>query len=422
MGKIKKSFLLLGSSFLLLACQSLKTQNAGFQKEITNASVSTRATVALGKIDSQIPPGESVGGWRDEFGNFVGESWKAPDGFSLELQKRMGEILSQSFSQLGVSFLTRNAAFGRDDSANSNWILHLSLVSLRQEMEKGEKRLPASCSLVFDWQLLARRSGEQMHQATSSGEGKGENSLEAQILAFRMAAENFLSQPFTKKLLTQAEFAAKEASHSKEFAQAMNIPHFLATDSSKEKSENSLLEKSDAVFSLRTMHGLGSGFFIREDGLALTAAHLVAGRKYWDGVLGDGKTVRFRVIRENTEFDLALLQATEGQYPILFLANSGSLQIGQELYSIGTPVYLSLQQTAMRGIVSALRTQRSCTWIQTDLPMNPGCSGAPLLDSSGLVIGLILRKLNAPDVDGIGFAISSNDICRVLDLRFQTKP
>lgn len=173
----------------------------------------------------------------------------------------------------------------------------------------------------------------------------------------------------------------------------------------------------------RTRRQEGSGFIFRKDGYILTNEHVVR----------NAATIRVRLFDES-EFDakldgridrntdIAVLKIdAEKELPVLPLANSDEVQVGQFAIAIGNP--FQLDYTVTIGIVSGkgrsflpdIGIVRYQDFIQTDAWINIGNSGGPLLNIHGEVIGinaLIRRPDNTPATDavraGAGFAISSN--------------
>ncbi|MEW5825236.1 MAG: trypsin-like peptidase domain-containing protein [Candidatus Bipolaricaulota bacterium] len=169
--------------------------------------------------------------------------------------------------------------------------------------------------------------------------------------------------------------------------------------------------------------GTGSGFVYDDLGHIVTNYHVVEGADELVVTLASGEEVVARVVGSDASNDLAVLAVDTATTlpPPLGLADSGLLRIGQTVLAIGSP--FGLQQTLTTGIVSALgrviespeANQFIGEVIQTDAAINPGNSGGPLLDLDGRVIGVNSQILSSSGSSaGIGFAISSNTIRRVV--------
>src|SRR5437762_1018606 len=158
------------------------------------------------------------------------------------------------------------------------------------------------------------------------------------------------------------------------------------------------------------VRGIGTGFFIRADGLIATNGHVVEGANEITVQIGeDEHSVRGILLGRDDATDLALIKIDGGPFPVLTLGDSDGLEVGEWVTAIGNPFGLSRSVTT--GIVS-FKGRRDVNpsgrpgyydFIQTDAAINPGNSGGPLLDAKGAVIG-INAAVN-PSGQGIGFAI-----------------
>lgn len=161
----------------------------------------------------------------------------------------------------------------------------------------------------------------------------------------------------------------------------------------------------------RGQGGTGSGFFITPDGFILTNNHVIDGAKKVVVILHDGRQVDSEIVGSDEPTDLAVLRIMGNDFPFVTFGDSDSLKVGQLVIAIGNP--LGFQSTVSTGIVSALhRSLRSESGrlienvIQTDVPLNPGNSGGPLVDSRGMVIGVNTAMIRM--AQGISLSIPVN--------------
>jgi hypothetical protein len=158
----------------------------------------------------------------------------------------------------------------------------------------------------------------------------------------------------------------------------------------------------------------GTGFFVGPD-LIVTNDHVVAGASSVTVRLNDGGVRAARVERTVAEVDLALLRTAAATAPaILRLGQVSSVRAGQEVIAIGSA--LGLQSTVTRGIVSARRQAGTVALLQTDAAINPGNSGGPLLDRSGVVLGVTTLKIGGR-AEGLGFAVAADHVRALVDGR-----
>jgi len=159
----------------------------------------------------------------------------------------------------------------------------------------------------------------------------------------------------------------------------------------------------------------GSGFIIREDGLIVTNAHVVAEAERIQVRLADGRRFEGKLVGKDSRVDLAVLQI-EGVrgLPVLPVGDSNRVRVGEFVMALGHP--FGLEQTVSFGIVSrkgaALRVASpGFDFIQTDAAVNPGNSGGPLVNMAGEVMGV---NSMAARTGSIGFAIPVNVVKALL--------
>jgi len=152
----------------------------------------------------------------------------------------------------------------------------------------------------------------------------------------------------------------------------------------------------------------GTGFIVEQSGTILTSGHVVEGHKKIKVTLSNGEKYDGQIIKDTESGDFALLKIKpKKNLPIIKLGDSSRVKVGQKVLAIGNPFGFS--RTLTEGIVS--RVDKTKNKIQTDAAINPGCSGGPLLNTDGEVIG-INQSIYNPDNNksniGIGFAIPVN--------------
>ena len=160
-------------------------------------------------------------------------------------------------------------------------------------------------------------------------------------------------------------------------------------------------------------HALGSGVIVRTDGHILTNHHVVDGAEDIKVDLSDHRTLPAKVIGSDPPSDLAVLKVSSDDLPVLALADSDRVRVGDICLALGNP--LGIGQTVTAGIVSArsrstgLSTGSFEDFLQTDAPINQGNSGGALINTKAELIGINSQILspNGGNI-GIGFAIPSN--------------
>ncbi len=166
--------------------------------------------------------------------------------------------------------------------------------------------------------------------------------------------------------------------------------------------------------------GQGSGFLVDSQGHIVTNNHVVAGATTVRVRLQGGNTVDATVTGTDAIDDLAVIKvnpsAVSGITPLI-LADSSAVRPGQMAIAIGSP--FGFTNTITVGVISGLNRSLgsrggSPGMLQTDATINPGNSGGPLLDANGQVVGVNTSVEAASGARGIGFAVPSNVVTRVL--------
>ncbi len=169
--------------------------------------------------------------------------------------------------------------------------------------------------------------------------------------------------------------------------------------------------------------GTGSGVIIDQAGRVLTNRHVIKDAEQLNITLADGTEVEAKVIGEDPENDLAVVQFNPHGKALTTIpfGSSSTLRVGQKVLAIGNP--FGFDRTLTTGIVSGLarplQTDEGYVireTIQTDAAINPGNSGGPLLNSSGELIGINSAIYSPSGASaGVGFAVPINTARRVID-------
>ncbi|MEA9601302.1 DegQ family serine endoprotease [Polynucleobacter sp. MG-28-Ekke-A2] len=162
--------------------------------------------------------------------------------------------------------------------------------------------------------------------------------------------------------------------------------------------------------------GVGSGFIIESNGLILTNAHVVEGATTIYVTLTDKREFKARLLGMDKRTDVAVVKIEARDLPKLPLGDSSRVRVGEWVLAIGSP--FGLENTVTAGIVSAKSrdTGDYLPFIQTDVAVNPGNSGGPLLNTAGQVIGINSQIFSrSGGYMGISFAIPIDEAMRVAD-------
>ena len=157
----------------------------------------------------------------------------------------------------------------------------------------------------------------------------------------------------------------------------------------------------------------GSGVIISPDGLIVSNHHVVESAEEIFITLHDNREFEAELVGSDQSTDLALLRIKADNLPFLFFGNSDSLQVGEWVLAVGNP--FRLQSSVTAGIVSAkarninlLQANSIESYIQTDAAVNPGNSGGALVNTQGVLVGVIAALMSESGrYEGFSFAIPS---------------
>jgi serine protease Do len=178
----------------------------------------------------------------------------------------------------------------------------------------------------------------------------------------------------------------------------------------------------------------GSGLIYKKSGSAayiVTNNHVVSGSNAIRVIMSDGTKLSAKLVGTDSVTDLAVLKINSAKVSkIASFGNSDSIEVGESALAIGSPLGSNYATTLTEGIISAKKrtiatTNTSgqqtgyATVIQTDAAINPGNSGGPLFNLAGQVVGINSMKLSSDSsgtsVEGMGFAIPSNEVVKIIN-------
>ncbi len=197
----------------------------------------------------------------------------------------------------------------------------------------------------------------------------------------------------------------KQAAQQESFEEQIDL---IRTSPSQEDFSAVVQDAIKSVVAVMTESSVGSGFIVSSDGYVITNYHVIQKGGSIRILTYDKNVIPATLIGIDNLRDLAVLKV-QGDYDYLKLADSDKLQVGRKVIAIGNPLGLSF--TVTEGIISGLDREGPNgiqEYIQTDVSLNPGNSGGPLIDTQGQVIGINNFKIGG--AESLGFALESNSI------------
>ncbi|MCX7709651.1 MAG: trypsin-like peptidase domain-containing protein [Clostridia bacterium] len=160
-------------------------------------------------------------------------------------------------------------------------------------------------------------------------------------------------------------------------------------------------------FSNRDSIAFGTGIIYKANGYIITNAHVVSNLENIIVVLSNGKAYEGRLKAIDEFSDLALVKIDKGGLIPAELGEASDIYVGEQVVAIGTPLSISLRNSATSGIVSGLNRPLESSYglIQSDAAINAGNSGGPLVNMQGKVIGINSVKFQGIGIEGLSFSI-----------------
>ena len=200
------------------------------------------------------------------------------------------------------------------------------------------------------------------------------------------------------------------------------------------KSQNSIFGNDDFNSNNNNSQRVaseGSGVIYKKDSkyaYLVTNTHVINGASKVDIRLADGNKVPGEIVGSDTYSDISVVRISASKVKsVAEFGDSSKLTVGETAIAIGSPLGSNYANTVTQGIISSLNRNVSLKSedgqtistqaIQTDTAINPGNSGGPLVNIQGQVIGITSSKIasnRGTSVEGLGFAIPSNDVTNII--------
>lgn len=306
-------------------------------------------------------------------------------------------------------------AKGDERVQRAKFYLKPTLKAVRIDVKEKDKRVFGPVELDMTWAVhsAARKDSVLFTIAQTSRQVvAGIPAREMIASGLEVAARRFTEDPTLHERLLAAYNSGLVASKGSELLLPKPVP---ITFAGRKEMLGALVK---GVVTLETKTGHGSGFLVTNDGYIITNAHVVGDAAIVKVRFEQGFALDGQVVKVNRDFDLALVKAAGSDLPALSIGDDTALQLGEEIFAIGTPLDKQLGQTVTRGIMSGRREIEGRNYLQTDVSINPGNSGGPLIEESGKVVGVATLKVSGKGIEGIGFGVPISKALEMLNLRF----
>ena len=377
--------------------------------------------VGFDKLIADIPEGTVIGSSIDEKGKVEPIKWEG----SIKVgESAFEQRFYQIMKQAGVNTSGKQdpKLFSKGDQRTRlpRYLVGMQMtgqtMNLRYDHAKtyGEGSVIGRTTMACEWKVLDRSTGKVVLSVPTDGRSNHRQwrglVQSDNLLAFEDALVKFLADGRFVELLRSNEATVPLlAEEGKDSAATVHSIEPVTLPAFKDMGEMIRYAEKSCV-TVITDAGHGSGVIINSEGYVITAQHVVDGTNRVEVKFSDGLRQDATIVYADVEHDLALLDIAGSGFRPLPLALQDSTGLGDDVVTIGTPADLVLGQSVAKGILSGKRKIDDKVYLQTDLAVNPGNSGGPLLDKNGRVIGIVQSKLIGQGIEGLGFAIPMQEV------------
>lgn len=259
----------------------------------------------------------------------------------------------------------------------------------------------AEVYMEVEWQIFDTLSREVVTTLRTNGSFDVDerfNGLDyAFDSAFALATQNLLADRRFYELV-RADDSGDQSGVPSETSEIRSPPLSLDTEGVDKIEGVDVARLGQAVAIVRSALGHGSGFVVGK-GLLVTNEHVVGGAEKVRLIFGDGAQIDATVAVVDSRRDVALVRFADSFIRPTLSVRTTPAEIGSDVYSFGAPLAEEYAGTLSKGIVSARREIRGLNYIQSDVAINRGSSGGPLMDGNGSVVGV---SVSGVFYDGVG--------------------
>lgn len=370
--------------------------------------------ISVAGIQSRMLAGTPLGGYYDGFAKMLQSQLYAEGYLTPGTEAALKNVTVEEFKNAGYTVAGDSSVFGDTQSWDTRYLLGGYIMSGQLDVYGPLAGNRSEASLNIKWEVMDKRSRKVILTRSTHGSAETEGLASAAlILAFRNAVRNLLADSkFVEAVVGDIDVNVETAPHIGQVVHADGEQFYEKLKGPK------LIERiRDSVVTVVMEDGHGSGFLVSTEGHVITNAHVVGGRDFFDAILLSGIRLRCSVLYVDYDYDVAILKLEGSNFPALPLGDSNSIEVGQDVFAVGAPIYKELGQSVSKGIVSGLPLLDGNQFIQTDVKVSPGNSGGPLLNERGEVVGVITQKIIGGGAEGIGFALPINAVIEKLAIQ-----
>lgn len=337
-----------------------------------------------------------------------------------------GDELRNKFTANGLTVVGDPTALFEDPDADlAEFLIGALITDLKVSLvfpfaQYGDTESGSGSAYIkIEWQVFEKRSRSVCLKVMTEGSAHdvslaGTGATEPLMQAFGVASVNLLAEKTFMDLIAPTEQPKQSGAATPIIVDLIDAP--TSTESIKTVID-------DARVSVLTIFGpksRGSGFIVSNDGYLMTNQHVVGDARNVSAETLTGRKIHGEVIRVNRARDVALVKLEKDQYQPLPLGTTDQVRPATEVFAIGSPKGQQYGQSVTRGIVSGFRSLDDKRYLQSDVAINHGSSGGPLLLANGVVIGIAVSGFD--DAQGLNFFIPIEEAISALTILDSSAP
>ena len=338
--------------------------------------------------------------------------WNEDDNIFGSWPEEAGDRIEKTLDQLGYNIkLTRHSFFEKKaNKPKADLLLSLKVTDMKFNLcyvhmpisFQSMNRAGGNGNVTVEWEIYDTIREKILGSYITQGYGHVDEPLQAGdkavfVAAVQDAAENLGKTEWFKKMMTTMD--PVDLIPATDY-QRLVLKTKADIFHQPIRSHFALTRKA-----VLTVHAggesKGSGFFIDNEGHALTTAHVVGEADYVQIMDAGGTKYRAKVIRLDERRNVALIKADIKDNLAMPISKAKENELTETVYAIGTPFQNSYRATITKGIIAANRyqKQKNLTYIQASVPTAEGYEGGPLTDEYGNVIGLADTQTNREETN-----------------------
>ena len=358
--------------------------------------------------------------------------WNEDDNIFGDWPNETGTKVEEALSGLGYNIKQHRRSYFSDkiNKPRADLLLSMRVTDMKFNLcyvhspllWRSMNRSGGNGIITVEWEVFDAVREKVLGSFTTQGYGHIDEPLQAGdkalfLSAVSDAAENLGKSDWFKKIMTTMDplDLIPKTSHA---------PLVLKTreKESFQPFRNRFAFARKAIITVRSEYDKqGSGFFINNEGYALTTAAIVGDADTVQLMDSSGTKYVAKVIRTDERRDVALIKADIKDNFALPISKAKETDLIEDVFAVGTPFSNSYRATIVKGIISAMRyhVHQGNRFIQADIPTAPGFSGGPLTDEYGNVIGLSQTISDTASETNFSLFIPIKDALKALNITIE---